>query len=244
MLGTALAGTVLLAGTTVHGTAALGACLAGAAGASVCAASGRLILGWFPARQRGLAMGIRQSAQPLGVAVAALVLPSNGAHGRPAALAFLGTFCLAAVVLVAAVVRDPARPPRHAQPRGSSPYRRGTSQYGPVPSGPVPSGPDRGSADQVSPEPASASPGSPGSTSTVLWRIHAASALLVVPQFAVATFRPGVPGRGAWSGARHCGRLLALAQARGPSPGLARACGPTGWAAGCARCGRWRWPPH
>ncbi len=67
--GLALAGMILLAGTTVHGTAALGACLAaaGAAGASVYAASGRLILGWFPARQRGLAMGIRQSAQPLGV---------------------------------------------------------------------------------------------------------------------------------------------------------------------------------
>ena len=68
----------------MQGTAALGACLvaAGAAGASVYAASGRLILGWFPARQRGLAMGIRQSAQPLGVAVAALALPSIGAHGR------------------------------------------------------------------------------------------------------------------------------------------------------------------
>ena len=121
--GLALAGAVLLAGTTVHGTAALGACLAlaGAAGASVYAASGRLILGWFPARQRGLAMGIRQSAQPLGVAVAALALPPIGAHGWPAALAFLGTFCLVAAVLVAAAVRDPARPPRHAQPRAARP---------------------------------------------------------------------------------------------------------------------------
>src|SRR5580698_7389673 len=111
--GLALAGTLLVVGATVHGTAALGACLA-AAGAAGDAASGRLILGWFPARQRGLAMGIRQSAQPLGVAVAALALPSIGAHGRPAALAFLGTFCLAAAVLVAAIVRDPARPPRQA----------------------------------------------------------------------------------------------------------------------------------
>jgi len=64
---------VLLAATQVHGTVALGACLvlAGAAGASVYAASGRLILGWFAASERGPAMGIRQSAQPLGVAVAA-----------------------------------------------------------------------------------------------------------------------------------------------------------------------------
>ncbi len=60
------------------------------------AASGRLILGWFAASQRGLAMGIRQSAQPLGVAVAAVSLPSLAARGLPAALTFLGTFCLAA----------------------------------------------------------------------------------------------------------------------------------------------------
>jgi len=61
---------VLLAATQVHGTVALGACLV-LAGASVYAASGRLILGWFAASERGPAMGIRQSTQPLGVAVAA-----------------------------------------------------------------------------------------------------------------------------------------------------------------------------
>lgn len=205
--GLALAGTILLAGTTMQGTAALGACLAaaGAAGASVYAASGRLILGWFPARQRGLAMGIRQSAQPLGVAVAALALPSIGAHGWPAALAFLGTFCLAAAVLVAAVVRDPARPPPHAQPRGSSPYRRGTGQYGPAPSGPGLAGPD----------PARAAAGSPGSASTVLWRIHAASALLVVPQFAVATFALVFLVEAHGLEPVTAGRLLAIAQACG-----------------------------
>ena len=180
--GLALAGAVLLAGTTVHGTAALGACLAlaGAAGASVYAASGRLILGWFPARQRGLAMGIRQSAQPLGVAVAALALPPIGAHCWPAALAFLGTFCLVAAVLVAAAVRDPARPPRHAQPRGSSPYR-----------------------------------GGPGRTRAVLWRIHAASALLVVPQFAVATFALVFLVEAHGLEPVTAGRVLAIAQACG-----------------------------
>ncbi|HEY8043297.1 MAG TPA: MFS transporter [Streptosporangiaceae bacterium] len=180
--GLALAGALLLAGTAVHGTAALGACLAaaGAAGASVYAASGRLILGWFPARRRGLAMGIRQSAQPLGVAVAALALPAIGAHGRPAALAFLGTFCLAAAVLVAVAVRDPARPPRHAQAAGGSPYRAG-----------------------------------PGGTRTVLWRIHAASALLVVPQFAVATFALVFLVEAHGLEPVTAGRLLAVAQACG-----------------------------
>ena len=180
--GLALAGALLLAGTAVHGTAALGACLAaaGAAGASVYAASGRLILGWFPARQRGLAMGIRQSAQPLGVAVAALALPAIGAHGRPAALAFLGTFCLAAAVLVALAVRDPARAPRHAQAAGGSPYRAG-----------------------------------PGGTRTVLWRIHAASALLVVPQFAVATFALVFLVEAHGLEPVTAGRVLAVAQACG-----------------------------
>jgi MFS family permease len=180
--GLALAGAILLVGTTVHGTAALGACLAaaGAAGASVYAASGRLILGWFPARQRGLAMGIRQSAQPLGVAVAALALPSLGAHGRPAALAFLGTFCLAAAVLVAAVVRDPARPPREAGRPGGSPYR-----------------------------------GGPHRTAIILWRIHAASALLVVPQFAVATFALVFLVDAHGLDPVTAGRILAVAQACG-----------------------------
>src|ERR1700722_362580 len=76
--GLAGAGVILLAATHVQSLAPLGACLvaAGAAGGSVYAASGRLILGWFTASQRGLAMGIRQSAQPLGVAVAAVSLPT------------------------------------------------------------------------------------------------------------------------------------------------------------------------
>jgi sugar phosphate permease len=187
-VGLALAGSVLLAASTVHGTAALGACLAvaGAAGASVYAASGRLILGWFPARQRGLAMGIRQSAQPLGVAVAALALPSIGAHGRPAALIFLGTFCLAAAVLVVAAVRDPVRAPAHAQTLGGgSPYRRGPGRTGLNPA------------------------------STVLWRIHAASALLVVPQFAVATFALVFLVDTHGLEPVTAGRLLAIAQACG-----------------------------
>ena len=146
--GLAGAGVILLLAAHVQGLAALGACLvaAGAAGGSVYAASGRLILGWFAASQRGLAMGIRQSAQPLGVAVAAVSLPTLAAHGLAAGLTFLGTFCLAAVLLVIVVVRDPVHQAR-ALARDGSPYR-----------------------------------------APALWRIHAASALLVVPQFTVATF--------------------------------------------------------
>ncbi|MGI8451427.1 MAG: MFS transporter, partial [Streptosporangiaceae bacterium] len=140
----------------------------------------------------------------LGVAVAALALPSIGAHGRAAALAFLGTFCLAASVLVAAAVRDPARPPRHAQPPGRSPYRRDPGRSGPdgiSPDGTSGAGTSRGTR--------------PNATRTVLWRIHVASALLVVPQFTVATFAlvflVGAHGLGPVM----AGRLLAIAQARG-----------------------------
>jgi sugar phosphate permease len=147
--GLAGAGMVLLAAAHVRGTVTLGACLvaAGASGGSVYAASGRLILGWFAASQRGLAMGIRQSAQPLGVAVAAASLPTLAGRGLAVGLTFLGGFCLAAVLLVLVVVRDPEHRARAGAHRDGSPYR-----------------------------------------SPALWRLHAASALLVVPQFTVATF--------------------------------------------------------
>jgi sugar phosphate permease len=174
------AGVVLLAARSVHSTAGLAGCLilAGASGGSVFAASGRLILGWFARHERGLAMGIRQSSQPIGVALAAASLPALGASGPAAPLLFLGLFCLAAAALVVALVRDPARPQPSADPSGrrrpASPYR----------------------------EP-------------VLWRIHVASALLVVPQFTVATFALVylVDARG-WT-ALAAGRLLAGAQACG-----------------------------
>lgn len=180
--GLTIAGLVLLAAIWARGMVMLGACLvvAGAAGASVYAASGRLILGWFTARRRGLAMGIRQSAQPLGVAVAALALPSLSARGLAAALTFLGGFCLAAAAVVAAVVRDPARASIQAGRQPGSPYR-----------------------------------------ASVLWRIHAASALLVVPQFAVATFALVflVDQRG-WP-APAAGSLLAAAAVAGAGSRLA-----------------------
>jgi sugar phosphate permease len=109
--GLGLAGLVLAVGSVVHGAAGLGLCLAlaGAAGGSVFAASGRLILGWFARHERGLAMGIRQSAQPLGVALAAATLPALGAGGTGRPLAFLAGFCLIAAILVVLLVRDPDR---------------------------------------------------------------------------------------------------------------------------------------
>jgi sugar phosphate permease len=71
---------------------------AGALGAGVNAASGRAVLGWFEQRQRGFALGIRQTAVPLGGTLAALALPptagSWGVRGGLVALA-LGCFVTA-----------------------------------------------------------------------------------------------------------------------------------------------------
>lgn len=81
--------------------------LASAAGASVNAASGRAVMQWFEPEERGLALGIRQTAIPLGIGICAVVLPSvESAAGLEAAFAFLGGLCLAAALVALAVVRE------------------------------------------------------------------------------------------------------------------------------------------
>ncbi len=100
--------------------------LGGMAAASSNSASGRLVVGWFPAEQRGLAMGIRQTAQPLGVGVGALVIPRLAqAHGVGAALLFPAAVCAVAAVVCAIGVRDPARPARDraSAEQLANPYR-------------------------------------------------------------------------------------------------------------------------
>ena len=120
----------------------------GASAASVFAACGRMIMGWFPRTERGLAMGIRQTAQPLGVAVAGLLLPGLAQrYGVFGALVVPAGLCLLAALLVIVAAPDPERPARAPGEHTSSPYR-----------------------------------------TPVLWRLHAASAMLVVPQFAIGAF--------------------------------------------------------
>jgi sugar phosphate permease len=93
--------------------------LASAAGASVNAASGRAVMQWFAPGERGLALGIRQTAIPLGGGIAALVLPQvEKAGGLGAAFAFLGGLCLAAAVVAALVIREP--PVRDAELEGDA----------------------------------------------------------------------------------------------------------------------------
>ena len=97
--------------------------LAGAAAASTNAASGRVVVGWFPPERRGLAMGIRQMSQPVGVGVAAVsIAVVAAAYGVHAALWVPTVACALAALLVAAVVLDPPRPERRAE-TAANPYR-------------------------------------------------------------------------------------------------------------------------
>jgi sugar phosphate permease len=81
--------------------------LASAAGASVNAASGRAVMQWFGPEERGLALGIRQTAIPAGAGVSALTLPAiNDAGGLKAAYLFLGALCVAAAIVAALVIRE------------------------------------------------------------------------------------------------------------------------------------------
>jgi len=120
---------------------------AGACGAAVNAASGRVVLGWFDVHERGFAMGVRQTAQPLGVGLAALTLPALSRHDVRAAFAFPAVLCALVTLLVCAFVIDPPRRAAVTSSDNRSPYR-----------------------------------------TPRLWRLHGASTLLVVPQFAVSAF--------------------------------------------------------
>ena len=126
--------------------------LAGMSSASANAASGRVVIGWFPPERRGFAMGIRQMAQPLGVALAALTIPSLASNaGLRGALLLPAGGAAVASIAVGLFVIDPPRPSRrHALDLGQlpNPYR----------------------------------------ATSVLWRIHAVSVLLVIPQFTVWTY--------------------------------------------------------
>jgi MFS family permease len=112
--------TVLAAGLGVCGVTLAGAAfvssygllvaalmVAGGAGGSVNAASGRAVMSWFGPDERGLALGIRQTAVPLGGAAAAVILPPVAAAGgvRAGLLALAGG-CAAAALAGAAGLRE------------------------------------------------------------------------------------------------------------------------------------------
>lgn len=124
---------------------------AGMTSASTNAASGRVVVGWFPKERRGLAMGIRQMSQPLGVTLAAVTVPQLAeGSGIRAALVLPIVLCAVLAVCCAIGITDPPRPARAtvATTTTANPYR----------------------------------------SSGFLWRVHAVSVLLVVPQFTLSTY--------------------------------------------------------
>ena len=91
----------------------------GALGTGVNAASGRAVMAWFDADERGLALGIRQMAVPLGGGIAAVALPLLDTHiNLRAAFLGLAAGCCTAAVVAAALVRMEAAEDHsiHARP--------------------------------------------------------------------------------------------------------------------------------
>jgi MFS family permease len=153
-LGSALTAAAAFAAAPLHSLVAIGALLfvGGMAAASCNIAGGRLVSGWFPPEQRGLAMGVRQAAQPLGIALGALVIPDLAERSKSATsgLIFPAVLCaVSAVLSVVAIVEPPRKEWDEATEQElANPYRG----------------------------------------SWVLRRIHAVSALLMVPQTVTVTF--------------------------------------------------------
>lgn len=138
--------------------------LTGMAAASTNAASGRVVIGWFPARRRGLAMGIRQTCQPLGVAVAAVTVPPLSAASGAGAAFLLGALLTGACAVACALwIVDP---PRKVSQQSVQPSWR----------------------EKPSPAIGAAAAANPYRANGTLWRIHLASGLLVVPQFTLSIF--------------------------------------------------------
>ncbi|GAA1744032.1 MFS transporter [Aeromicrobium alkaliterrae] len=136
-LGERLSLTVGLVGITagavaaglVEGYGALAVCFffLGLFAGSSNSASGRLVVGWFPAERRGTAMGIRQTGLPIGVGITALLVPTLAtAQGIGTTMLVIAALCAATTVFTVVFVVDPPRPDRAtARTTGqlASPYR-------------------------------------------------------------------------------------------------------------------------
>ncbi len=151
-VGSAITAVATYAAASTHSLVWMGFYLfvGGMATASCNTAGGRLVAAWFPTHQRGLVMGIRQTAQPLGIALGALVIPGLSERGPSLGLTFVAVMCALAAVASFVGIIDPPRKPRKmaTEEELASPYRR----------------------------------------SFVLWRIHAAAGLLMMPQTITVTF--------------------------------------------------------
>jgi MFS family permease len=97
--------------------------LGGVGAASTNAASGRVVVGWFAKDRRGLAMGVRQIAQPLGTTLAAVIVPTAAESGIDAALA-VPLIAVAPLAVICAIgIRNPPRPASAPALATANPYR-------------------------------------------------------------------------------------------------------------------------
>jgi sugar phosphate permease len=124
-LGPALAGLALAAVALVDGYEALLATmvLAGMFAAAATGGSGRAVFGWVPRSERGLALGLRQTAVQVGAAVASFSLPPLAAViSLDAALLAMAGGLIASSVIAAIWLRDP--PPRESAAPPAPPAAR------------------------------------------------------------------------------------------------------------------------
>jgi len=122
----AVAGALASIAATDYVGLALAFALCGIGSAATSSTSGRVVIGWFPAEKRGLAMGIRQTALPVGMAVGALLVPPLVESGElwPPLLVCAVIVAVAALASVLFIV-NPPRPERalDAEGRPANPYR-------------------------------------------------------------------------------------------------------------------------
>jgi sugar phosphate permease len=99
--------------------------LAGMVGAAVNAATGRAVMSWFPASERGLALGIRQTAVPVGGGLGAVLLPAlESSAGLGAAFLALAVACASAALAAVIWLREaPGFPEEPIGDHVSSPLR-------------------------------------------------------------------------------------------------------------------------
>ncbi|OYO31539.1 MFS transporter [Janthinobacterium sp. PC23-8] len=169
LLGTLLALLTLMLWITPQGATApsllslsAGLALVGVLGGSVNGASGRAVMRWFGAGERGFAMSIRQTAVPLGGGLGALLLPTLASrYGFVPVFGVLGLFCAVTALLTWRWMHEPsftldaARGPQNASAR--------------------------------TPEGKPSSPVSPLYNHQV-WRMVAGIGVLCVPQFAILSY--------------------------------------------------------
>ncbi len=134
-LGPAIGGSALAAVVLIDGYGALLAAMfvAGMFAAAATGGSGRAVFGWFPRRERGLALGLRQTAVQVGAAAASFTLPPLAAAvSLDAALLAMAGVLFGSSALAAAWMRDPparksAAPPAPPAARDPRIWRLGVA---------------------------------------------------------------------------------------------------------------------